>query len=738
MGWLSPIEFDHWVLTMKIQQIGVDQAGIDLAKARLVEMLAGKLLTQRDKCVEQMTASGWPKKWKEAADLYDGIDTEAGTTSGSNVDKEAWIYGRSVQNPANRIPTRSRQVLNITRSRTDAGIAGMIATIWPVSGDKNWDIKPTPVPSLVNAGRKDGSKIITNGGRPMIDPETGDQLTGNALIKAEQSKSDIAAAGMIDEIDDQLSEANWRGLSMAGIRCAAIKGSCVFRAPVIARYEKSAWLPLEQPVGIATHAMKTEIKEAPAPELVQIEDFFPPLDCGDDVSKLPYVWERSRPTAGELRKMVDRNGYFPEQLRKVLQEGPDKTATDTFEDRARRAVEGMSVPDDARFEMWTRVGILESADLAQFSGSDPLEEEHVDVALSFVNGTCIGGQPNMLESGQSAYSIFTWTPVDGQLFGIGIPHMIKPRQVDATSYWRMMNDNNALSVGPQIVVDEAGIRPANSINDLHNSKVWLKTGEGSGGNPFEVYNIPTNQQSIMASLQTVIQFADEESGVPKVAQGMAESVAQTAHEAGIRASSLNQIVRNRIARYDEQVTKPMIERFYEWNMLYNPKPEIKGDFKCIPTGVMVHYMREEQYQKLQMWLPALGNPALAIYINGEKLVAEIARNDGLSQDVLNSPEEVKKIVAKQQEAAGQNQNPALQVAQIRAQSAAQEGDKNRALEERLATMEARLDLMRIQQNPTLKLEDIKSKMAGKVMDINAKREDREREIIVESPSPRLA
>src|SRR4029078_3262834 len=154
---------------------------------------------------------------------------------------------------------------------------------------------------------------------------------------------------------------------------------------------------------------------------------------------------------------------------------------------------------------------------------DPLEEHRV--IIHFCGNEVLKIAPEYpLDSGESLYSVWNFEKGETSMFGIGIPNVMNDSQRAINGAWRMMMDNSALSVGPQIVVDQGAIMPQDGNYTLAALKVWLKTTTiiGNPNNPpFQVYNIPNNQQQLAGIIELAKAFVDEAISSPTLHQGHA-------------------------------------------------------------------------------------------------------------------------------------------------------------------------------------------------------------------------
>ena len=92
-------------------------------------------------------------------------------------------------------------------------------------------------------------------------------------------------------------------------------------------------------------------------------------------------------------------------------------------------------------------------------------------------------------------------------------------------------------------------------------------------------------------------------------------------------NSANTVFRSIVKNFDDDVTTPDIRRAYDWNMQFNEKPEIKGDYEVDARGSLVLLMRELQAQNLMV---------IAIQLGGHPIFGPMLRNRELLKKIFQA------------------------------------------------------------------------------------------------------
>jgi hypothetical protein len=277
-----------------------------------------------------------------------------------------------------------------------------------------------------------------------------------------------------------------------------------------------------------------------------------------------------------------------------------------------------------------------------------------------------------LDSGETLYSVWNFERGETSIFGVGVPELIADSQRAVNAAWRMMLDNAALSVGPQIVMARDLVQPQKAGDyKLRPNKIWLTASTALSNAkvpPFQVFNIPNNQQQLNGVIELGRAFIDEESSMPTIAQGEQGSAPQTLGGTSILMNSANVVFRRVVKSWDDDLTTPTLRRAYDWNMQFNPDDAIKGDMQVDARGTSVLLVREIQSQNLLNLVTNWSvHQALAPWMKVRPAMVKALQTMMLSpDDLLFTQEEYDDNQEKAAEAAKQNPpppDPRLQAAQ---------------------------------------------------------------------------
>ena len=515
---------------------------------------------------------------------------------------------------------KSRLYINETRSKTHAWEARLSDMLFPTD-DENWDISATTVPELMGATQ-------------LIEPGTDDALRIQEIERLAKAKS----AAMKAEIKDQLTESQYNMKCRRVIHDAVKIGCGVMKGPIV----EGRMLRKYEQVGAENDDGTTVVDQEGRPRrlwrLVQSNNPRPGWERVDPFNYFPdmaaqtpeereFDFERHRYTKKELRKLARKAGFDKAVIREMLQSEPHDIVP-AHVSQLRDITNGPQDGIDGKYTVWEYHGPIEPDELrsialakmdglAQQDALDDLDDvdplEDMDYVVWFAYGKILKHGPAMLETGESIYSLFCFEDDAGGVFGFGVPYLLRDSQAAMNAAWRMSMDNAGLSVGPQIIVNREIVEPANGIWEMEPRKLWLQVKNlPFPVKAFEAFHIDSRQVELANIIEMAQRFADDESNMPMIAQGEQGAGARnTGMGMSILMNSVNVVFRRVVKSYDDQMTIKNLRRLYDWNMAFNPKEFIKGDFEGDARGSSVLLVRELQAQNLMTMLTTFsGDPVL--------------------------------------------------------------------------------------------------------------------------------
>lgn len=718
---------------------------------------------QRDEWIRSRYSYGVDKRWLEDEDQYNAKD---------NVNKSASQMMTSVEQgypvtTQHAKPNRSTVFIGMTRQKTNAAEARLADILLPTD-DRNWGIQPTPDPYLSNMSRDDrpadmglmqgaaapgmmpvgapmGQPPMAQPGvaagamppqpmpsQPMTSPQ-GQPMRMKDIARAVMEMAQKKAHAMQNEIDDQLVECDYNSELRKVIHDAAVLGTGVIKGPIVTNRTRRAWQPYTDLEGNQVHEIVVVDEISPASFRVDPRNVWPDPGCGENIHNGKGIYEREQLTARQVRDLAKQPGYMKDQLRKVLEEGPKKSAAfQELKDEDQR--------DVARdnYEMWTYWGEVDHEDL-EAAGVDAGEKDElrsVSACVVMINSTVVKAYLNPLDDGGIPYDFYVWEKASGSCWGYGIPYLMRAQQKVLNAAWRQMMDNAGVSSGPQIVIKPSVIQPADKQWQLSSRKIWYATDDMDDvRKAFATFEFNSHQGELAGIIKMATELADAETGVPTIMQGEKGAAPDTVGGMQMLMNSANVVLRRLVKQFDDMITKPHIRRYYDYNMMYGEDEEIKGDFTIDARGSSALMIRDIQNQAFLNLLAAGANPIYGKFLDPKKLFEKALQAQHIDPaEVFKPEEEIEQLIEMEKQAAGQQPpDPRIAAAQIRAEAdmqkvqAQNQGDMaelqtrlqiaqvNMQMRQQELQMQREIEMLKMANTQNLTLEQIKAKLADTAM-----------------------
>lgn len=612
----------------------------------------------------------------------------------------------------------SRVFVPITRRICNLVEARVTDLLFPTD-DRNFVIDSSPVPELADAEKLarqlPPDQPVDAGGQPV--PADAVALGIRELREEAQNR----AAGMQRAVDDQLKECNYPGEARRVIRDAIKIGTGVLKGPSVFGRTKKKWTVKD---GVSVLSIAEDLTAA----AVRVDPWqvYPDLAV-TNVADTDW-YELHRMTKAKLAKLARQPGFDREAIERVIEAGAQATRDGNLDQR--REAAGTAGVDDKRFNLVEYTGSVDCEELEAFGlefpeGHDKLASYSAVVWFSEFTGEVVKAILSPLDTDEAPYSVFNWQTDDACLFGYGLPYELRDMQESANSSFRAMLDNMGLCVGPLVVHNSKKVRPVNGRNTIEPNKVYdLTDSSVPVSNVFGFYQIDSRVQELLAVFNTAKGMADEIGGPMLAMQGQeAASWAQAgATGASIAYNAASIWMRRAVRLWDDQVTVPMIGRFVDWNMQYNPDDKIKGDVHVVARGTSALLEAEGQAQRVQMLAQVsqqMGIP-LRKAINQLRAMARAMRLD--PDDLLPDDEEIKAMEAQQQQA-GPPPNPEMERITLRREEIAAR-DKEREFQLLVENGRNEIRLAEIASRENLTMQQAREKYGIEELKVQAELQDR--------------
>ena len=594
------------------------------------------LIEKRREAVAGRASSGIELEWSEDEEHYQGIDDANRAFHAANQlyrTSKAHITGKDTTGPAG--PARSVVFLNITRSYVDAASARVSDMLLPTD-DRAWAISPTPIPKL--------TPYLMQQLREMMGPIYSLKVM-EQFVDLQIQNAKASAKKMEQAIEDCLVESNWHGEMRQMIEDSGRIGSGVFKGPFPVR--RVARMTKRDPVtGELKFIRLSEIK--PGSKRIDPWNFFPDPACGENIHNGSYTWEREYLSSRKVKEMLEMPGYEKDELLAVLREGPKS---------AREGSESSHRQNDAEFEMWIFHGHCAAEHLRMYGVEleEDVEEKMPTMAV-VINDRLVKITLSVMDEGEFPYDVLAWQRRPGLPWGVGVSRQIRTVQRILNGSVRAMMDNASLSAAPQIILGNK-VTPEDGTWTLYPGKRWRVEADADITDVRQAFNafiVPSVQNELMNIINWAMSMAEDTTGLPAMLQGIRGDSPNTLGGMQLQDNNASSVLRRLARRFDDYVTQPHIQRYFDWMMQYNDDDSIKGDFQIDVRASSALLERNTQQSFLMQMLAISKDPTYGL--DPARLMRELLKGQRLDPERVALTEEQKQAQAQQ----APQQDPTLQ------------------------------------------------------------------------------
>ena len=552
------------------------------------------------------------------------------------------------------------------------------------NGTPPWDLQPTPIPELSpeqaaqleEAFAESVVKTIQSIGQApskeqMLEiKEMVSQDFRFKLLQAAANRAD----NMRTKIEDQFAQGGWADAFNEFITDLVTFPAAFLKGPLVRRQRYLTYT--KSPDG------KTIVDsgERLAPEFERVSPFNIYPEPGITRINDGYMFEHHRLTRTDLADLIGVPGYDDQAIRTVLREGASQTwITETSQ--LQREQEEKKFYTEMRptelfdaLEFWGKVSGKMLLDWGMDETEIPDDAREYDANVWIVGNYVIKAVLNYDPLGEKPYCKTSFIKTPGAFWGRGIPEIIEDLQNICNAAARALVNNMGIASGPQVEVNLERIPPNDDITQMYPWKIWQVLNDPLGSSaPAVRFNQPNdNAQTLMAVYEKFSRMADDHSGIPAYIYGdtNVQGAGRTSSGLSMLMGAAGKGIRQVVMHIDSDVTKPIVQRQFVYNMRYDPDENIKGDVQIVPRGAINLAVRETVNVRRVEFLNATGNEIDMgiIGIDGRAaILREVAKGlqmpvDDIvpSRDKLNYTNTMKQIAQAQQaqqQAQAQAQQP---------------------------------------------------------------------------------
>lgn len=321
----------------------------------------------------------------------------------------------------------------------------------------------------------------------------------------------------------------------------------------------------------------------------------------------------------ELYDLIGLEGWDERALREVIREYGDTghkihtvsdTERDQLEGRHREEmsngiqIEGITYWGQARGQWLIDWGVPEAMI------PDPDDDYECNVVM--IGQHIIRAALNPHPLGRRPYDCASLEKVNGQIWGKGVPQIIRDLQQMCNAAARSLVNNMAFASGPMADVQVDRLAEGEQVGGWYPWRTiqTLESKHGATSRPaVQFFQPDSNAEPLMRVYGFFSTLADEYSGIPPYATGQNQrsGAAGTASGLAMLQDNAARGIKRGIKNID-RVVASSIKATFEDIMLYDDAPEAKGDVQIVAKASTALANRERQAMRFNEMVMATNNP----------------------------------------------------------------------------------------------------------------------------------
>ena len=557
--------------------------------------------------------------------------------------------------------SRSRLFTRITRTKIKAFDARIMEMLFPANNDRNWEINPTPRPDMVMSPiaammiqQATEQKIMSVAEQVAQEHESsvedalafvqsqGVQLDPEEVLEVSEQAAAKTCDAMRTEIADQLAEIKYRDICANVIHSGNLYGTGIIKGPLVQKKQYQQWQANEQEQWGLGHTEKA----LPFLENVKVWDFYPDPEA-TDLKECEFMYQRHLMSRDRLVELANMPGFqdHRDTMIQYLKDFPTGDATvreweTELQETDERNDTKQRLPNK-RYEVLEFWGSLNGSQMLElgFEGEDLNPDDTRWINLWVLGEFVIKATATPIEGMDHLYHIYYFDKDETSFWGEGLASLMRDDQEGVNASTRAMMDNAARTVGPMWEMNVDLLPPGERTRDVHPDRMIFRRGSPQAP-AIRAVQTESRIKEYMV-LRDTFQNNIHENTVPSYMHGENDNgVGRTVGGLSMLMGAANVNIKEQIRHFDDGITRSVIRGFYNWNMMFNPNPMIKGDYDVVARGSTSLVAKELRAQQLDQLFPIVTAPQFMPFINNRILLGEMFKARDLDDtEILLSEEQ---------------------------------------------------------------------------------------------------
>ncbi len=465
--------------------------------------------------------------------------------------------------------------------------------------------------------------MVMQGGRIpfMLTPSPWDNIVWDDLPTKMQDQLKENMKDMEDLIRQQLTESKADIALMQNIMSMAVYGE-TYAKRTISTVSRNSFAPVVEDGNLVGYEPVTKEYTIPNWDFVSVWDIFRDWENQDLKDGLGMI-QRDFISPYELRQLKGKPYYDDEMIDEVLdavdnvQNDEDSTSTDSLPPHLRDISSRKNTI--RRLEFWGRAPRKKVEEyiaqrIDRINGGQKASEkfkklytadeenngDEVEILCIVCNGKIIRFVP-MKDVNDRPYMNAPWEIPMDTVASAGIADKLTELQAVLNGAMRTFEDNKKLTANSMYAIKEelldtpldefkpgAKIRVSEECPDVRQAIMAIQ--------------FPDIGESLMSLIQLMNQYIEENSMVPRIAQGLQSTKDVTAFEISQQIQGSGKYNGGVTRNLDVYLIGPMVTEYYEYDMLDPNIPFEKGHYEVKPLGFTTYQNKIVRVQKMQQFL----------------------------------------------------------------------------------------------------------------------------------------
>jgi len=504
---------------------------------------------------------------------------------------------------------------------------------------KNWSVQPTPEPDLPPDAIAEAEKM-------------GEEDSEAARMSPEERLRMVARARaerMNRQMEDYLVESDYEQKFLSVTHNGHKLRAGILKGPLVTYQMRKRWghvmVAGEDGAQMSAWRMAAEKIVRPYFEAVKPWDIYLEWTARKP-EESEWIFQRHLFGRARIASLAANETFYQPTIASWLEQKPSGDCQwENWETRLYQSSRAnAATPADRRkWELIEGWGPLTAEELLQLGMESRLKRMGIvldDVSAALLEahpwfdraGHVIGLSLNPNEDESRPYTFYIPMPDDDMVLGTSFPESIRDMQSGANGTFRMLFDNAASAVGPQVEVRMSRLLMQGDLKRMTPFTIWPTREEPwNSANPAIQFSEFSNHTAVYLALLNALQvLIDEVSGVPRYQHGAGagSGAGRTASGLAMLMGAAGQLVKDQLRAWDE-FQGEVLRKLFNWTMQFCDRPEIKGDARIqVKTSLSV-LQKVQELEQLRAFRLSTTNPVDAPFTKRREMLEDEASALGL-------------------------------------------------------------------------------------------------------------